>query len=139
MPCNFQCQHKYLVLYSFNVGKNCQHNKTPTNAAFYFILLCSMCKTHYVQICNKYILPLKTDTFPFDFHFSISLRNVHLLSHILLLEVFSFFYLLCKDYLVYLLCFYMLISVFQTCVFFLFAANVFWLHFGWTTDFYIFQ
>lgn len=47
-----------------------------------------MCKTHYVQICNKYILPLKTDTFSFDFHFSIFLKKVYLLSHFLLLEVF---------------------------------------------------
>lgn len=93
MPCNF---HNVSISTWFYILLMSVRTATLIKSLLmqHFILFCSMCKNQYVQICNKYILPFKTDTFPFDFHFSVLLRNVYLFSHVLLLEVFFLFFLL---------------------------------------------
>ena len=130
MPCNF---HNVSISTWFYILLMSVRTATLIKSLLmqHFILFCSMCKNQYVQICNKYILPFKTDTFPFDFHFSVLLRNVYLFSHVLLLEVFFLFiYLFCKDFLVYLLCFDMLIFVLQSCgIFFFFFFFLFFFFF----------
>lgn len=133
MPCNF---HNVSISTWFYILLMSVRTATLIKSLLmqHFILFCSMCKNQYVQICNKYILPFKTDTFPFDFHFSVLLRNVYLFSHVLLLEVFFLFFLLVLQG---FSCLFTLFWYVNFCTlelwdffFFLFAANVFWLLFG---------
>lgn len=134
MPCNF---HNVSISTWFYILLMSVRTATLIKSLLmqHFILFCSMCKNQYVQICNKYILPFKTDTFPFDFHFSVLLRNVYLFSHVLLLEVFFLFFLLVLQG---FSCLFTLFWYVNFCTlelwdfffFFLFAAIAFWLLFG---------